>query len=119
MSAVARQRITAMHDFVEMMDRWAADIRRVPRSKLTMLMKLGSAVFRFLPARAAPETAVQTAPDVGLASADAPPGDETMRESTVSHIFKNWTSRDASAARAFLNQSGWPQERISRLLAPQ
>ena len=52
MSATARERITAMHDFVAMIDRWSADIRRVPRAKLTLLMKLGSAVVRFLPARA-------------------------------------------------------------------
>jgi len=44
-----RQRIEGMLDFVEMLDAWAADMRRVPRSKLTTLIKLGSRVLRFLP----------------------------------------------------------------------
>ena len=72
MSATARQRITAMHDFVEMLDRWANDIRRVPRAKLTMLMKLGAAVFRFLPARASA--------DAGASAAAAPADDDAKRE---------------------------------------
>jgi len=44
-------RIAAMRDFLELVDRWAADIRRVPRSQLTALMKLGSAIVRLLPGR--------------------------------------------------------------------
>ena len=60
MSATARERITAMHDFVAMIDRWSADIRRVPRAKLALLMKLGSAIVRFLPVRAGTEAGADT-----------------------------------------------------------
>ncbi len=51
LSATTRNRITAMRTFVEMMDGWAADIRRVPHGKLQTLVKLGSAIVRFLPSR--------------------------------------------------------------------
>ena len=44
----------AMRDFVEMVDAWSADIRKVPRSKLVTLMKLGSAIARFIPGKADP-----------------------------------------------------------------
>jgi DNA-binding transcriptional regulator GbsR (MarR family) len=54
MSAITRQRMEAMRDFVEMVDTWSADIRKVPRSKLMTLMKLGSAIARFLPGKADP-----------------------------------------------------------------
>jgi DNA-binding transcriptional regulator GbsR (MarR family) len=47
--AVARQRIESMLAFVDMLDRWADDMRRVPRSKLAALVKLGSRVLRLLP----------------------------------------------------------------------
>jgi DNA-binding transcriptional regulator GbsR (MarR family) len=52
LSPTARNRIVAMREFVEMMDTWSNDIRRVPRGKLQGLLKLGSAIVRFLPARA-------------------------------------------------------------------
>jgi hypothetical protein len=44
--------------------------------------------------------------------------DETMRESTISHIYEKWRDRDAAAAAAFLQQSGWPAERIAPLQPP-
>ena len=49
----AVERIAAMRDFVEMVDRWAIDIKRVPRAQLTALMKLGSAIVRLLPGKRA------------------------------------------------------------------
>jgi DNA-binding transcriptional regulator GbsR (MarR family) len=49
----AVERIAAMRDFVEMVDRWALDIKRVPRAQLTALMKLGSAIVRLLPGKRA------------------------------------------------------------------
>lgn len=52
MSGTARRRIGEMLVFVEMIDGWANDMRRVPRGKLTALMKLGSAILRFVPAKA-------------------------------------------------------------------
>lgn len=52
MDPKARERIGAMLGFVDMLDTWATDMRRVPRAKLALLMRLGSAVLRFLPARA-------------------------------------------------------------------
>lgn len=51
MSATARQRITEMHELVSMIDGWAQEMRRVPRSKLAVLVKLGAAIFRYLPGR--------------------------------------------------------------------
>ena len=51
-SATARERIGAMLSFTEMLDAWATDMRKVPRSKLATLLKLGSAVLRFLPGKA-------------------------------------------------------------------
>jgi DNA-binding transcriptional regulator GbsR (MarR family) len=53
LSRAAVERIGAMRDFVEMVDRWALDIKRVPRAQLTALMKLGSAIVRFLPGKRA------------------------------------------------------------------
>ena len=47
------ERIQAMRDFVDMVDRWADDIKRVPRPQLAALMKLGSAIVRLLPGRRA------------------------------------------------------------------
>jgi DNA-binding transcriptional regulator GbsR (MarR family) len=52
MDPKAKARIADMLGFVEMIDTWASDMRRVPRAKLQLLMRLGSAVLRFLPARA-------------------------------------------------------------------
>jgi len=49
------ERIQAMRDFVDMVDRWADDIKRVPRPQLAALMKLGSAIVRLLPGRRAKE----------------------------------------------------------------
>lgn len=51
MSSTARRRITEMHEFVSMIDGWADEMRRVPRSKLGVLVKLGAAIFRYLPGR--------------------------------------------------------------------
>lgn len=50
-SVTARGRIAQMHDFVTLLDTWAEQMRRVPRAKLTLLMKLGAAVARFVPGR--------------------------------------------------------------------
>jgi DNA-binding transcriptional regulator GbsR (MarR family) len=50
LSATTRGRISAMRGFVEMMDGWAGEIRKVPHGKLHTLIKLGSAIVRFLPA---------------------------------------------------------------------
>lgn len=44
--------------------------------------------------------------------------DETMRENTINHIYQNWLQRDPAAANAFLKQSGWPADRITRLQQP-
>ena len=52
MSTKARERIAGMLGFTEMLDAWATDMRKVPRAKLAGLMKLGSAILRFLPAKA-------------------------------------------------------------------
>jgi DNA-binding transcriptional regulator GbsR (MarR family) len=53
LSRTALQRIVAMRDFVEMVDRWAGEIRRVPRAKLAALIKLGGAIVRLLPGKRA------------------------------------------------------------------
>ena len=50
-NATAKRRIGDMLAFCEMLDAWASDMRKVPRSRLAQLMKLGSAVLRFLPGR--------------------------------------------------------------------
>lgn len=51
MSDTARRRIGEMHDFVAMIDAWASQMRRVPRLKLTLLMKLGASIVRLLPGK--------------------------------------------------------------------
>ncbi|HXF53183.1 MAG TPA: MarR family transcriptional regulator [Hyphomicrobiaceae bacterium] len=51
LSPVVAGRIAAMRDFVELVDRWAEDIKRVPRAQLAAIMKLGSAIVRLLPGR--------------------------------------------------------------------
>jgi len=51
-SGLARQRIERMLSFVEMIDRWAEEMRRVPRAKLAALVKLGARILRVLPAGA-------------------------------------------------------------------
>ena len=50
-NAKARERIAAMLSFCEMLDAWAVDMRRVPKSRLAQLLRLGSTVLRFLPGR--------------------------------------------------------------------
>lgn len=55
MSATSRQRIAEMHDFVAALDGWAGQMRRVPRAKLSLLLKLGAAITRFLPGRSPAE----------------------------------------------------------------
>ena len=52
MSARSRERIASMLAFTEMIDAWATDMRKVPRAKLAGLLKLGSTILRFLPAKA-------------------------------------------------------------------
>jgi len=52
MDPKAKERIAAMLQFVEMIDTWANDMRRLPRSKLMALLRLGSAILRFIPTRA-------------------------------------------------------------------
>ncbi len=54
MNAASKQRIAEMLAFCEMLDRWATDMKKVPRSRIAQLMKLGSAILRFLPGKAAP-----------------------------------------------------------------
>lgn len=49
MSPATRQRITAMKEFVEMVDTWSGELRRMPKAKLTTLMRLGGAILRFMP----------------------------------------------------------------------
>jgi DNA-binding transcriptional regulator GbsR (MarR family) len=49
LSATSRRRIAELRDFVEMLDRWSAELRRMPKAKLTALMRLGGAVLRLLP----------------------------------------------------------------------
>ena len=56
LSTTARQRIGEMHDFVAMVDVWASQIRRVPRPKLQILMKLGASIARLVPGRRAPSS---------------------------------------------------------------
>lgn len=60
MDPTAKQRIASMLTFVEMMDKWALDMRRVPRAKLSLMIRLGSAILRFLPTK--PETAPPVPP---------------------------------------------------------
>ena len=49
LEAGARKRIAAMHDFVAMVDHWAADIRRVPPDKLSRIIRLGGAIVKLIP----------------------------------------------------------------------
>lgn len=52
MNGTAKKRIGDMLAFCELLDGWATDMRKVPRSRLAQLMKLGSAILRFLPGKA-------------------------------------------------------------------
>ncbi|RGP41590.1 putative HTH-type transcriptional regulator [Altererythrobacter insulae] len=47
-----RERIGRMHDFIGNLASWYADVRKLPKSTLVTLMKLGSKVARFLPGKA-------------------------------------------------------------------
>jgi len=51
LSKTTAGRISAMREFLEMLDGWSSDIRKVPHAKLQTLLKLGSAIVRFLPSR--------------------------------------------------------------------
>jgi DNA-binding transcriptional regulator GbsR (MarR family) len=46
-----RERIGAMHDFLGNLGDWYDDVRRLPRSTLVTLMKLGGRIARFIPTR--------------------------------------------------------------------
>ena len=46
-----RERIGRMHDFMGNLSTWYDDVRRLPRSTLVSLMKLGGKVARFIPTR--------------------------------------------------------------------
>lgn len=46
-----RERIGRMHDFMGNLSSWYDDVRRLPRSTLVSLMKLGGKVARFIPTR--------------------------------------------------------------------
>lgn len=61
-NATAKRRIGDMLAFCEMLDTWASDMRKVPRSRLAQLMKLGSAVLRFLPGRGTSKTEEHASP---------------------------------------------------------
>ena len=69
-SVTARGRIAQMHDFVTLLDTWAEQMRRVPRAKLTLLMKLGATVARFVPGRRSDHAASETGSTAG--SLDTP-----------------------------------------------
>jgi DNA-binding transcriptional regulator GbsR (MarR family) len=58
LSATAKQRIAAMRGFVEMVETWSSDIRRLPRGKLQGLVRLGGAIARFLPNRGVAKAAI-------------------------------------------------------------
>ena len=92
MSVTARERIAAMHGFVEMIDRWSADIRRVPRAKLSLLMKLGAAVVRFLPARAGNDVAQHAGAVVN------PPLDPAVDADLASPVAANASQSDRKTA---------------------
>lgn len=47
--AHVRERIGRMHDFIGTLANWYADVRRLPKSTLVTLMKLGGRVARLLP----------------------------------------------------------------------
>ncbi|MCH1505017.1 MAG: sigma-70 family RNA polymerase sigma factor [Verrucomicrobiales bacterium] len=41
--------------------------------------------------------------------------DASMREGTIDHVFAGWHVRNATAANTFLQSSGWPKDRLTRL----
>jgi DNA-binding transcriptional regulator GbsR (MarR family) len=50
-SATARTRLTNLLEFVEMMDSFYAQMLAVPKSRLALLIRLGTRIFNFLPER--------------------------------------------------------------------
>jgi DNA-binding transcriptional regulator GbsR (MarR family) len=54
--AHVRERIVRMHEFMGTLSGWYDDVRRLPKSTLVTLMKLGSKVARFIPGKAKSET---------------------------------------------------------------
>ena len=52
--AVARERLRAMLDFTETMERWYGQMLHVPRATLARLIRLGGRIVRFLPGRGEP-----------------------------------------------------------------
>lgn len=48
-----RERIGRMHEFMGTLGSWYDDVRRLPKTTLVTLMKLGSRVARFLPGKSA------------------------------------------------------------------
>ena len=46
---VARQRLKAMLDFTETVDRWHTQMAGVPKAKLAMLVRLGAKIVKYLP----------------------------------------------------------------------
>jgi DNA-binding transcriptional regulator GbsR (MarR family) len=50
-SAIARDRLTKMLEFVAMMDDWYAQMLAVPKSKLATLIRLGTKIISFVPER--------------------------------------------------------------------
>ncbi|MBV1694011.1 MAG: MarR family transcriptional regulator [Hyphomicrobiales bacterium] len=51
LSPVVRRRIDEMVEFTSLVDRWAQDMRAVPRAHLSALMRLGGAIVKLLPGR--------------------------------------------------------------------
>ncbi|MBH5321618.1 GbsR/MarR family transcriptional regulator [Aurantiacibacter sediminis] len=49
--AYVRERIGRMHDFMGTLSGWYEDVRRLPKSTLVALMKMGGKVARFIPVR--------------------------------------------------------------------
>ncbi|MFM5932426.1 MAG: GbsR/MarR family transcriptional regulator [Novosphingobium sp.] len=49
--AHVRERIVRMHEFMGTLAGWYDDVRRLPKSTLVTLMKLGSKVARFIPGK--------------------------------------------------------------------
>ena len=47
--AIANERLKALLDFVETLDRWYAQMLTVPKQKLAALIRLGTRIVRFLP----------------------------------------------------------------------
>ncbi|MGF7168568.1 DNA-binding transcriptional regulator GbsR (MarR family) [Sphingobium xanthum] len=50
--AHVRERITRMHEFISTLGNWYDQVRKLPKSTLVALMKLGGKVARFIPGKA-------------------------------------------------------------------